>query len=254
MSPAYPHRVRILGVDVDSLTMEQTIQRARELIDQGGVHHHAVVNAGKLVTAQKDADLLKALAQAAIVNADGQSVVWASFVLGDPLSERVAGIDFMERLLGEAALSGWPVYFLGAREEVVKEVVQREIDRHPGLVVAGFRNGYWDARDETQVVADIVHSKAQILLIAFSSPQKEHFVARHRDTFRDLFVVGVGGSFDVVAGRLERAPESWQRYGMEWAFRLKQEPRRMWRRYAIGNTQFVRLVYRQRRRQKLGRR
>lgn len=246
-------RVEVLGVEVDALTMDQTIDRAQELIEAGGLHHHAVVNAGKLVLAQDDADLRDALAAAAIVNADGQSVVWASRVLGEPLPERVAGIDFMDHLLARAALRGWPVYFLGARDEVVRAVVDVETQRHPGLVVAGWRNGYWSSDEEDAVVAGVAASGARVLFVALPSPEKEWFVARHRASLDDLLVVGVGGSFDVVAGVTKRAPETWQRLGMEWAYRFVQEPGRMWKRYLVGNSRFIGLTGREYVRRRRGR-
>lgn len=235
-------RVAVLGVEIDALTMDESVERAQELIEAGGVHHHAVVNAGKLVLAQDDADLRQALAAAAIVNADGQSVVWASRALGEPLPERVAGIDFMDRLLGRAALEGWPVYFLGARDDVVGAVVEVERRRHRGLVVSGWRNGYWSEAEEDSVVAEVAASAARILFIALPSPEKEWFVARHRGSLDDLLVVGVGGSFDVVAGVTKRAPEAWQKLGMEWAYRFVQEPGRMWKRYLVGNSRFIGLT------------
>ena len=235
-------RVLVLGVEIDALTMDQSVERAEELIEAGGLHHHAVVNAGKLVLAQDDVDLRQALEAAAIVNADGQSVVWASRVLGEPLPERVAGIDFMDHLLARAAQRGWPVYFLGARDQVVRAVVEAETRRHPGLIVAGARNGYWTTEEESAVVSGVEGSGARILFVALPSPQKEWFVARHRGVLDDLLVVGVGGSFDVVAGVTKRAPEAWQRLGMEWAYRFVQEPGRMWKRYLVGNTRFIGLT------------
>lgn len=242
MITAVRHRVELLGVKIDALTMDQTLDLAQELLEGGGVHHHAVVNAGKLVLAQDDPALRQALDDAAIVNADGQSVVWASRVIGDPLPERVAGIDFMDHLLRRAAEQGWPVYFLGAHQAIVEKVTDVERSRHPGLVVAGFRNGYWTTDEEEEVAALVATSGARVLFVALPSPQKEWFVARRREVLDDLLIVGVGGSFDVVAGATRRAPESWQNLGMEWAFRLAQEPGRMWKRYLLGNSRFVGLA------------
>jgi len=150
----------------------------------------------------------------------------------------------MEELLARAALRRWPVYLLGAREEVVSKVAAVEQQRHPGLVVAGYRNGYWTPEQEDDVVRAVAIARPKVLFVAMPSPQKEHFLARHKETLRVPFVMGVGGSFDVVAGVTSRAPRWMQATGIEWVYRLIQEPRRMARRYAVGNTKFILLVLR----------
>jgi len=207
-----------------------------------GLHQHGVINADKVVKSQQNRQLAQAIRSCDIVNADGMSIVWASRLLGQPVPERVAGIDFMDKILDRAAEHQWPVFFLGATDAVVKKVVTIECARHPGLMVAGYRNGYWSRDEESHVTHEISRSGATLLLIGISSPAKELFVARNRERLHVNLVVGVGGSFDVVAGVTRRAPSSWQRLGLEWAFRLIQEPRRMWRRYLIGNAKFTFLI------------
>lgn len=173
---------------------------------------------------------------------DGMGVVWAWRILGRRLPERVAGIDLMMSLIAAAADDGRSIYLLGARQEVIDrlQVVLRE--RFPALRVAGSRNGYFGEDDHEAVVADIAASGADLLFIGMPSPFKELWAARHLDEFGCDLVLGVGGSFDVVAGFVPRAPAPMQRLGLEWAWRLACEPRRMWKRYAVTNAWLARQV------------
>ncbi len=238
--------VRIGRTQVDALTFSESLEVMAQLVQTPGVSQHAVVNAGKVVAAEDDATLVKALDECDLVNADGMSVVWAARLLGTPLPERVTGIDLMHSLFAVAAQRGWPVYLLGARQHVVDTVVAKLAVLHPDLVVAGARNGYWGPDDEEAVVTAVRNSGARILFVAMPSPKKELWVARHRSDLGVGLVMGVGGSFDVLAGVTRRAPGWMQNAGLEWFYRLVQEPRRMWRRYLVGNSRFVALVLRQR--------
>jgi len=233
---------RVFGVRLHALTMEQTVDRVEELVRAGGSHQHVVLNAAKVVQLADDPSLRDIVQGCSLVNADGQAVVWAARMLGVDVPERVTGIDLMERLLARAAERGWPVYFLGATDEVVRRVVHVETDRHPGLVVAGWRNGFWSADEEDAVVAQVAAARPTLLFVALPTPAKERFLARHIDRLGASFAMGVGGSFDVVAGVTRRAPGWMQRLGLEWMFRLMQEPRRMFRRYLVGNTRFIALT------------
>jgi N-acetylglucosaminyldiphosphoundecaprenol N-acetyl-beta-D-mannosaminyltransferase len=235
-------RSHVLGLPIDLLDMHGTVQEIERMVAAGGVHQHVVLNASKVVQAQGDGTLREAIEGCDIVNADGMSVVWAGRLLGVPVPERVAGIDLMDQLLTKAAEKRWPVYFLGARNDVVARAVEVETQRHTGLVVAGFRNGYWSPAEEQTVVQEIADVHPTLLFVAMPSPKKEQFLLRHKHVLKVPFVMGVGGSFDVVAGVTTRAPRWMQRTGLEWAYRFKQEPRRMAKRYIVGNSKFIALV------------
>jgi N-acetylglucosaminyldiphosphoundecaprenol N-acetyl-beta-D-mannosaminyltransferase len=237
-------RVELLGLPLDVLDVRSTLDQIEDFVNSRAPHQHVVVNAAKIVQAQRSPDLAEVIRSCDLINADGMAVVWAGRLLGVPVPERVAGIDLMDDVLARAAVKGWRVYFLGARQEVVEEVARRETARHPGLTVAGFRNGYWTPLEEAGVVRAVAEARPDILLVAMPSPQKEHFLGRHKETLAVPFVMGVGGSFDVVAGKVNRAPRWMQRAGLEWLFRMLQEPRRMFTRYLVGNTRFVMLVLR----------
>lgn len=237
--------VKISNLLVHELTMSETLDALEGLIEMPGVSQHVVVNAAKVVAARNDAELRGVIADGDIINADGMSIVWASRLLGTPLPERVTGIDVMFELLHRAEDRGWGVFLLGARDEVITTVKDRIRAAHPSLNVAGHRHGYWTPEDEATVVSQVRASGADILFVALPSPAKELFVGRHRDALGVRLVVGVGGSFDIIAGETERAPEWMQSAGLEWAYRFSQEPRRMWRRYLIGNAKYIYLISRQ---------
>ena len=225
--------------------MEETVRAVNALIAAGGVHQHVVVNVAKVVQAHRDVELRNILNSCDLVNADGQPIVWASRLLGRPLPERVAGIDLMIRLFAESERLGHSVYFLGARPEVVEAVVSRARRDHPAMPIAGLRDGYWALDEEADVAASIAAATPRILFVAMPSPRKEQFLARWKETIGAPFVMGVGGSFDVYAGLVPRAPIWMQRAGLEWLHRLRQEPRRMWRRYLGDLPKFVGLLVRE---------
>ncbi|MFB0833957.1 WecB/TagA/CpsF family glycosyltransferase [Arthrobacter halodurans] len=233
----------IAGVRIDRMDMQASVRAALDLIESGTPHQHVVVNAAKLVAAQNDPALMEILNGCSLINADGQSVVWASRLLRDPLPERVAGIDFMNELIERAHENNLRIYLLGASSDVVEKVAT-EFERR-GANVVGYRNGYWGGSTSDRLVAEeIAALNVDVLFVAIPSPAKEIFLQRYLDTLNVGLAVGVGGSFDVVAGKTSRAPRVLQRLGLEWLFRLAQEPRRMARRYFVGNSKMVLLILR----------
>ncbi|QEH41868.1 WecB/TagA/CpsF family glycosyltransferase [Chitinophaga sp. XS-30] len=235
-------RTAICNIPVDVLTMQQTLDHIEDAITRRKQIQHVVINAAKVVHAQKDPGLRNAIVNCDIINADGQSIVWASRFLGKALPERVAGIDLMEALIALAGKKRYKIFLLGAKEEVVKKVADIYTAQHGAGIIAGYRNGYFKPEEEAQVAAEIAVSGADMLFVAITSPKKELFLDEYNDVINIPFTMGVGGSFDVVAGLTKRAPRWMQRIGMEWFYRLAQEPRRMWKRYLIGNSAFIYLV------------
>ncbi|MFM7711101.1 MAG: WecB/TagA/CpsF family glycosyltransferase [Ferruginibacter sp.] len=178
-----------------------------------------------------------------MIHADGQSVVWAARFLGQPLPERVAGADLMQAIVLLAAQKNYSCYFLGAKPAVVSKVVDIYRAWYDEQIVAGYRDGYFKPEEEEMVARSIADSGAQLLFVAITSPKKENFMYQYRHLLNQVhFTMGVGGTFDVVAGITKRAPRWMQRMGMEWFYRLMQEPGRMWKRYLVGNSAFIWLV------------
>lgn len=240
------NRVSILGTHIDNLTMEETIYEIESAIKNKEQIHHVVVNAGKIVAMQTDAQLKESVNGADIINADGQAVVWASNLLNKPLKERVAGIDLFVNLIQTAHEKNQTIFLLGAKQEVVEKVKNRIAKEYSPNVVAGFANGYFKESEESKVIEKIVNSKPQMLFVAMTSPKKEMFLYRNKEALKEVnFIMGVGGSFDVFSGKIKRAPVLLQKIGMEWFFRFIQDPRRMWKRYLVGNSKFITLVFRE---------
>ncbi|WP_222844083.1 WecB/TagA/CpsF family glycosyltransferase [Saccharicrinis aurantiacus] len=223
--------------------MSETLNMIHNSIQQGTNMQHVVVNAAKVVAMQTNDELRTSVNSNDIINADGQAVVWASKLAGKPLPERVAGIDLMENLVELASKNNFKIYFLGATDEVVQNVVDIYSSKYGKQIIAGYRNGYFNKAEWDTIANDIANSGAHILFVAISSPTKENFLAQNSAVLKNVnFTMGVGGSFDVIAGKVKRAPRWMQNNGLEWFYRVKQEPKRMWKRYLIGNTKFIYLV------------
>ena len=235
-------RSEMLGIALDPLTMDQTVARCVTAVENRENLTIGVVNAAKAVRMREDALLRDSVSSCDIVVADGQAVVWASRLLGRPLPERVAGIDLFTSLMEEGARRSYRAYFLGARPEVLDAVVAKARRRYPGLTIAGARRGYFTEEEAPEVAATIGEAKPDLLFLGMTSPKKEIFQARFADDIRAGVVHGVGGSFDVFAGKVRRAPALWQRLGLEWLYRFLQEPLRLGPRYLSTNTRFAWMV------------
>lgn len=236
-------RIHLLGSNLDTLTMEETMERIEDIIETKKPTQHVVINASKINLMAKNAALKKIVNESPLINADGKSIVWAARFLGYDVPERVTGIDLFQEVIKEASEKGWRVYYFGATEEVVNQVVSIHKKMYPQLAIAGYRNGYFEERDTQAIVTDIYESQADILFVAFSSPQKEYWIHNNKSKLLVPFIMGVGGSFDVVSGKIKRAPRWMQESGLEWFYRFVKEPRRMFRRYFIGNLVFIKHVF-----------
>jgi N-acetylglucosaminyldiphosphoundecaprenol N-acetyl-beta-D-mannosaminyltransferase len=231
-------RALVLGCAIDRLDMQQTLERIEALIAERSFAQHVAINAAKIVAMHNDPALREVIERCELVSADGQAVVWASRLLGDPLPERVAGIDLMHELLALAERRGLRVYILGAQPQVLARAVDRIRRRHPKLKLVGARDGYFSAADDAAVAEEVRLARPDVLFVAMSSPRKEFFLGRYGRQIDVPFVMGVGGAVDVIAGVTRRAPRLWQQAGFEWLYRLLQEPRRLSGRYLSTNIAF----------------
>lgn len=232
-------RVKLLGSHVDCLTMDETLERIKLIIQKRESVQHVVINASKINLMHKNKRLQEIVNASPLVNADGQSIVWAGRFFGYDIPERVTGIDLFTRLVSEGETEGYKVYYFGAEEEVVKQVVAIHQEMYPKLKIAGYRNGYFEDKESLEIVQEINKSGADIVFVAFSSPKKEFWIHEYIDQLNVPFVMGVGGSFDVISGKTKRAPNWMKNCGLEWLFRFAQEPIRLFKRYFIGNLSFV---------------
>jgi N-acetylglucosaminyldiphosphoundecaprenol N-acetyl-beta-D-mannosaminyltransferase len=237
-----PATAELFGVPVAAMTMDGALGLIDQAVQSKRRLQIGVVNAAKIVNMQRSAELREDVLSSDIVFADGMAVVWASRLLGRPLPERVAGIDLMIGMLQRGNSAGYRVYCLGASPDVLSRVIDRIRRDYPGVTVAGSHHGYFKDADEAAVAKDIADSRPDILFIAMTSPKKERFLSKWSRQLDVPVCHGVGGSFDVVAGHVQRAPERWQRLGLEWLYRVKQEPGRLWKRYLTTNSTFAMMV------------
>ncbi len=218
MTPA--KRSDFLGVPIDTLTMAETMAAVERAILTRERLLHVSLNVSKFVYLQKDLELRRDVVTADLVGVDGAGIILGARLLGIRVPERVTGVDLMEKIIEGCATRGWKPYLLGATQENLDQAVARLIARHPALRFAGLRNGYFQPQDERDIVAAINRSGADCLFIGMPTPRKERFIATHRDELRVPVIMGVGGSIDVVAGYVSRAPGWIQSIGFEWAYRL----------------------------------
>lgn len=229
----------LFGLPLDALTQAEALDRCRTALRDRSRMLIGVVNAAKVVNSTRDPLLLRSVLESDMILADGQSVVWASRVLRRPLPERVAGIDLFEALLELAAHDDRSVYLLGARPEVLETLQERLLATWPGLRVVGARDGYFSPEESDEVAEHIRAAVPDMLFLGITSPKKEIFLAQYGPTLGVPVLHGVGGSFDILAGVTKRAPAIWQRLGLEWLYRITQEPGRLWKRYLTTNVRFI---------------
>lgn len=238
-------RQTFLGAPLDPITRSSAVAMVDEAIRSRSRLRHVSVNAAKVVALQNDELLSEAIWSFDFSTADGQAVVWAARLLGKRVPERVAGIDLMEEVLQLADDREYTLFLLGAGKDVVEAAKASIEQRNRHAKVVGTQHGYFDPKDEAAIVDVINAANPDIVLVALPTPQKEFFLARHNGTLRAPFAMGVGGALEILAGRRTRAPRWIQKAGLEWLFRLLQEPRRLARRYVSGNARFVGLVARE---------
>ena len=218
-------RTDILGVAFDNTTMDEAVGRAMSLLEQEGPHLVVTPNPEIVRLAQSDRDFAGLIAGADLVLPDGVGILYAAKILGRPLKARVPGVDFASALMDAMAKAGKRLFLLGAKPGVAEEAARRLAGQHPGLIVCGTHDGYF--QEDAPVVQAIRAARADVVFVCLGAPKQEKWAAAHgADTGARLFV-GLGGSLDVFAGQVERAPEGWQKLGLEWLYRTIRQPSRL---------------------------
>ncbi len=237
-------RSEFLEAPLHLVNMEETLALADEAMTLRRPLHHTVINVAKLVAMQANAELREDVTSADLINIDGAGIVWGARMLGIEVPERVAGVDIMENMFKLCAERGFRPYLLGAEDKVLQAVIERLRREHPAIDIAGWRNGYFNRDQEGEILDDINEAEADCLFVAMPTPRKERFLKKYRDRLLPNFVMGVGGSFDVYGGKVSRAPRLVQVLGLEWLYRVVQEPGRLWRRYYETNTAYAVMLWR----------
>ena len=235
--------VNEFGLTISTSTQRELIDYLGKYLPHGkrsmvisGVNAHAVVSL------YKNSSFKEGLKRSSIINIDGMSVVMALRFLGYKVAERVACPDLFHDMLNLASVSGYGVYFVGAREDILHASMNKLQQRYPALNILGYRSGYFQEHEEQSVIDEIVSKKPQMLFLAMPSPKKENFALRFAQTADGCIMLGIGGVLDIEAGMISRAPKWMQNLGLEWLYRLLQEPKRMWKRYLLGNIEFIYIV------------
>ena len=220
-------RIDVLGVEFDNLTLAEAVDRAQALAGGEGFHYVVTPNPEIVMTAQKDPAFQKVLSGADLVLPDGIGVIKAAAILGRPLKERVPGIDVAVALMGRMAGSGTRLFLLGAKPGVAEAAAEKLRAAYPGLQICGTHDGYF--QDDAPVVEAIRAARAEVVFVCLGAPKQEFWMARNGPETGAKLMLGLGGVLDVFAGAVERAPERWQRMGLEWLYRLIREPSRIGR-------------------------
>ena len=237
-------RINIFDCPVDTISMDETLAIVKNTIETKGHINKVVVNVAKLVNMKSDPQLRESVIKSDLINIDGQGVVWGARFLGHTIPERVNGTNLMEDLVAMSHRNGYKIFFFGAKEDIIQKVVDVYSNKYSSSIIAGYRNGYFSKDQEKEIAQQIADSGANILFVAITSPIKENFLYENKQVLSKVnFIMGVGGSFDVVAGKVKRAPVWMQNSGLEWFFRLIQEPRRLFKRYFVTNVKFIQMVF-----------
>lgn len=234
--------IEFIGLKLDAISIDQALSKVREFVDSEKYHYQISVNAAKLVYAQKNKRLKQAINSADIINADGVPIHIAVKLMSGRKTSRMGGYDYIDGLAQRYPDIRY--YLLGARQEVVDKVVIRLRNKY-GLNIVGYRNGYFSEQELPHIIDEINTAKADILFLAIGTPAKEYLLHDLRSKLSVKLAVGVGGAFDIIAGQTKRAPLWMQKCGLEWCYRIYQEPRRMWKRYAKTNPVFIWMVLRE---------
>lgn len=241
-------RVTIMGVTIDVLNVADTIALVEQYVLQKEPLHLIGVNADKLNEVAQNETLGKIVNSCGVINADGASVIMASKFLKKELPERVAGIDLMQSLVSLSQDKGYSVYLLGAKQEVVDKTAEVLQVRYPKLKIVGIHNGYFKEEDWPAVSQGIREANPDFVFVGITSPLKEYLVEFLQSDGHRCVFMGVGGSFDVISGNISRAPLWVQKLNMEWLYRMLQEPKRLFKRYFVGNWKFIVAIAKEKRR------
>jgi exopolysaccharide biosynthesis WecB/TagA/CpsF family protein len=235
-------RTSFLGMPLDLLSMEELREAVVRAVQTRGGLLHGSLNALKVVEARRDPHLKRSLEQLDLITPDGMSVVWGMRLLGRGVVPRLPGVEVMADLLREGGRRGWAFYLLGAQPEISDCLKSRAEREYPGVRIVGAHHGYYQDSEEPGIVEGIRKSGADVLFVGMPSPRKERFLLDHRGALGVPFAMGVGGGLDLLAGKTRRAPLWMRRCGLEWSYRVAQEPRRLAGRYLSTNLRFAALL------------
>ena len=234
--------IKIFGITIHPLQRSEFLSIIKSNIESGSQIIQVGVNSATVNEVVKNTDFRRAVNSSDLVHIDGMSVVWALRCLGYKVPERVATPDLADDIMKMAQRENYSIYLLGAKDEILEASKKNLEINFPQLKITGYQSGYYKPEEEHSVIEKINKMRPDILFIGMSSPKKELLFEKYKHELNAKYILGVGGYFDIISGYLKRAPKWMQNSGLEWLYRLIQEPRRMWRRYLIGINQFLWIV------------
>ena len=220
-------KINVLGINFDNLTLEQAAEKGAEMLREDKFHYVVTPNPEFILAAEKDESFRAVLNAADLVIPDGIGVIYSAKILGTPLAERVPGIEFSAKMLEKLNEMGGRLFLLGAKPGVAEKAGENICAQYPDIVLCGTQDGYF--KDEEEVILKVAAAKPDLLFVCLGAPKQEKWMARWGQHTGAKMAIGLGGCLDVYAGNVERAPEAWRKLGMEWAYRLKKEPKRIGR-------------------------
>ena len=226
-------RLEILGVGIDKVTSQQALDNIADFIASGQPHQIVTANAEIIYQASKNEKMRNIINNAQMVTADGSGVVWASRQLGEPLEQRVTGIDLVNSICERSAQDKWKIYILGSAPGVAATAAMNIRDKFPGCNIVGTHRGYFNAKEEKQILAELEQLKPDVLFVALGAPKQEYWIADHLADLGIPVGMGIGGSMDVLSGNVKRAPKWMQKMSLEWLYRLLIQPTRFKRVLAL---------------------
>lgn len=225
--------VPIFGIRVSKVDMKATVSYLTEAVRKREPHQVITANPIMVMTALENPAYMEIMKSAELVVPDGTGVVWAANYCRQPVAERVAGFDLLHELLHQGESYGWKVYLLGSTPEVIRETASRLQTKYPGIVVAGYHDGFFGPAEDEGIIAEILKAQPDLLFVARGADSQEPWIAKYKSRLNIPVMMGVGGSFDVISGKSKRAPIVFQKLRAEWFYRLLKEPTRYKRMLAL---------------------
>lgn len=225
--------VSIYGIQFSKLNMQDTVRYLTQRVEQRAATQVITGNPIMVMAGLDSPDFHRVMCGAELVVPDGTGVVWAASHIGEPVAERVPGFDMMHKLLEVGQTRGWRVFLLGSSQEVIERTAKKLEEQFPGVVIAGYRNGFFGPDDDASVIREIRESSPDLLFVARGLDTQEPWIAQYKQELSVPVMMGVGGSFDIIAGVLKRAPRIFQKLRLEWFYRLLQQPSRFGRMFVL---------------------
>ncbi|MEP6756630.1 MAG: WecB/TagA/CpsF family glycosyltransferase [Chthonomonadales bacterium] len=219
--------VPILGLHVHKITMAQTLDVIDSFVKSGTPHHVITLDASMCVIAKNDPELFNIVSTAELITPDSIGVMWACKRSGNPLPERVSGVEIVDKICAVAPQEDYRIYFFGSAPGVAADAMEKMKQKYPGCNIVGAHDGFFTSDQETTIVQEIAASKPDILCVALGIPRQEKFIAKHRNELNASVMIGVGGTFDVHSGRVKRAPVIFQKLNLEWLYRTVSNPKKI---------------------------